>query len=148
MITIYTTNSCASCRKAKKWLVDYNIPYREINVMNTKIDRNDIVRMLTNAENGFEDIISKRSKVIMENNVDIDSMSFNELVDYIIDNPSILKRPIIIDSDKIQIGYNVDDIRIFIPSEIRKRFMCMNCTDCDYQRKLEEYMKELKKEGK
>ena len=32
MIQIYTTPSCASCRKAKKWFDQYNIPYSEKNV--------------------------------------------------------------------------------------------------------------------
>ena len=27
MIKIYTTPSCASCRKAKLWLEEHNIPY-------------------------------------------------------------------------------------------------------------------------
>ena len=32
MIQIYTTPSCASCRKAKKWFDQYNIPYSEKNI--------------------------------------------------------------------------------------------------------------------
>ena len=32
MIQIYTTPSCASCRKAKKWFDQYKIPYSEKNI--------------------------------------------------------------------------------------------------------------------
>lgn len=145
MVTIYTTNSCASCRKAKRWLQEYNINFREINITNTPITKDDIVKILENTENGFEDIISTRSKVIMNSNIDIDSMKFNELVDFIIDNPSVLKRPILIDTKKIQVGYNDEDIRVFIPREIRARFACQECGDCEYKQKLADHMDAIKK---
>lgn len=146
MLTIYTTNSCASCRKAKAWLKQYHIDFREINVMNSPITREDIVRMLKNTENGFEDIISKKSKVIMESGVDVESMTFNEVVEFIIHNPTVLKRPIIIDDTKVQIGYNDEEIRMFIPKMIREKFYCNDCSECEYQKKLEEYFASLKNE--
>ena len=42
-------------------------------------------------------ILFKRFKIIKENQVDIDDMSVNQLIHFIQENPSILKRPIIID---------------------------------------------------
>ena len=52
--------------------------------------------MLANSENGFDDIISTRSKVFKEKQLEPDTMTIQELVDFIIENPSVLKRPIII----------------------------------------------------
>jgi regulatory protein spx len=69
--------------------------------------------MLKNTENGFEDIISTRSKYLQENNIDIESLKYSELEQLIIDNPSILKRPIIVDDNKLQIGYNEEDIMFY-----------------------------------
>ena len=119
MILIYTTPSCASCRKAKKWFEKYNIPYSEKNIFSIKLGKEDIFRMLANSENGFEDIISTRSKVFKEKHLDPDNMSINELVNFIIDNPSVLKRPIIINETELQVGYNNEDITIFLPKELR-----------------------------
>ena len=119
MIQIYTTPSCASCRKAKKWFDQYKIPYSEKNIFSIKLCKDDIYKMLANSENGFEDIISTRSKVFKEKQLDPDSMSTQELVDFIIANPSILKRPIIIDDNELQVGYNNEDITIFLPKELR-----------------------------
>lgn len=136
MVTIYTTNSCASCKKACKFLNDNKIEYKEINMFKQPITRKDIINILENSENGFEDIISTRSKVIQENHIDIESMSFNELVDFIIKNPSILKRPIIIDDRRFQVGYDDDEITAFKPKELRDMFKCENCMDdsdnCSY----------------
>lgn len=125
MIQIYTTPSCASCRKAKKWFDQYNIPYSEKNIFSIKLSKEDIFRMLANSENGFEDIISTRSKVFKEKKLDPDSMSTSSLVDFIIENPSVLKRPIIINENELQVGYNNEDITIFLPRELRNR-ECFN----------------------
>ena len=100
MIQIYTTPSCASCRKAKKWFDQYKIPYSEKNIFSIKLSKEDIYKMLANSENGFEDIISTRSKIFKEKQLDPDSMSTQELVEFIIANPSVLKRPIIIDDNE------------------------------------------------
>lgn len=119
MIQIYTTPSCASCRKAKKWFDQYNIPYSEKNIFSIKLSKEDIFKMLANSENGFEDIISTRSKVFKEKKLNPDSMSVKELVEFIIENPSVLKRPIIINDNELQVGYNNEDITIFLPKELR-----------------------------
>lgn len=139
MIKIFTTPSCASCRKAKQWLDEHNIEYEEKNIFAFPITKEDIRLMLKNTENGFEDIISTRSKYIMENNVDIESMKFSELEQLIIENPSILKRPIIVEDNKLQIGYNEEDIRVFIPKELRKILMTLDCESCNYKEELKKY---------
>ena len=77
--------------------------------------------MLANSENGFDDIISTRSKVFKEKKLDPDGMSVGALIDFIIDNPSVLKRPIIINETELQVGYNNEDITIFLPKELRNR---------------------------
>ncbi len=133
MVTIYTTPSCSSCRKAKKWLKDFGIEFKEKNIFNVKLTKSDIFDILEYSENGFEDIISKRSTYFKENDLDLDDMKTSELVNLIIENPSILRRPILIDEGKMQVGFNSDEIRIFIPDEERQRLMqeldeiCLSC---------------------
>merc|ERR1711879_468118 len=103
--------------------------------------------MLKNTESGFEDIISTRSKVFQENNLDIEDMTMSELTNFIIENPSVLRRPIIIEDEKMQVGYNEDEIRTFIPKRLREIIMCTTCAqgdDCDYKNALDIYFKELR----
>ena len=92
--------------------------------------------MLANSENGFEDIISTKSKVFKETNINLNNFKIHELVDFIIEHPSILKRPIIVNDIDIQVGYNPDDITLFLPEELRNT-NCDICPseecDCDMQ---------------
>lgn len=119
MILLYTSPGCASCRKAKQWLKDNNLPFVEKNIFTTLLKEDEIKYLLQRTENGTEDIISTRSKVFQEMNVNLDDMNLNELVQFIRDNPSIMKRPIILNEKSLVIGYDDDEITSFVPSEVR-----------------------------
>jgi len=134
MITLYTSPSCASCRKAKKYFEDNKIPYRERNILTISLKDEEIKDLLEKTELGTDDIISTRSKVFKENNLKIEDMSINELIAFIKKNPSILKRPIMVDDYKMQVGYNNEEITAFLPRA--KRFiselhLCSDCEKCD-----------------
>ena len=43
----------------------------------------------------------------------MDDLSVSNLIDLISENPSLLRRPIILDNKRMQIGFNEDEIRAF-----------------------------------
>ena len=57
-------------------------------------------------------------------------IDYNELIKFIQDNPSVLKRPIMIDERRFQVGYNAEEIRVFIPRELRKLAECSRQEAC------------------
>ena len=112
MIVIYTSPGCVSCNKVRKWLKDHSLVYIEKNIFNTLLKREEIKYILSRCENGTDDIISKRSKIMIEGKIDIEQMTVEQLIDFIVENPSILKRPIIISEESFQVGYDADEIDI------------------------------------
>ena len=123
MITIYTVPSCSSCRKAKDWFNEWEIPFTEHDITKTPLEKEVLLDILYKAENGAEDIISTRSKLFKEKKVDFKTMTLTELVVFIQENPTVLKRPIIVDKRKIQVGYNAEEITVFIPREKREAYI-------------------------
>lgn len=119
MIVVYTSPGCASCRKVKNWLKDHELRYIEKNIFHTTLNESEIKHLLMRSENGTEDIISKRSKVIQENGIDVEEMTMNELVEFIQENPSVLKRPIVLNEKTFLVGYDEEEIGAFIPSNRR-----------------------------
>ena len=119
MLVVYTSPGCASCRKAKQWLKDHCVPFVEKNIFSTILNEGEIRFLLERSENGTDDIISKRSKIIRDSNLDIESMSVNELVRFIQNNPSVLKRPIIMDERRFQVGYEEEEMGVFEPATLR-----------------------------
>ena len=144
MIKIYTSPSCSSCRKVKKWFIEQNIPFIEKNIFVATLNEKELTDILCKSENGTDDIISKKSKIVKESGLDIDSMTVKELIAFIKVNPSVLKRPIMVDDHRIQVGYNPDEIRSFIPLARRlAEWACKNdscpqfntCGHCDIYKK-------------
>jgi len=88
--------------------------------------------ILQKSENGTTDIISTRSKIVMENNIDFEEMTISQLIAFILENPSILKRPLIVDDRRLQVGYNADEIRTFIPEAQRYAWRACNHRECEH----------------
>ncbi len=119
VVTLFTSPSCTSCRKAKAWLVENNIEFEERNIFSDPLTLEEIRNILSITEEGTEDIISFRSKTFQKLNIDIDTMSLQELYKVIQENPGMLRRPIIVDNKRLQVGYNEDEIRRFLPKSVR-----------------------------
>lgn len=121
MLKLYTTNSCTSCRKARRWLIEHDIPFEEKNFGTTPITLDELKNILILTEEGTEDIISIRSKVFQKLDTDINELPLHVLLELVKDNPGLLRRPIMIDEKRLQIGFNEDEIRCFLPRSVRKR---------------------------
>lgn len=119
MITLYTSPSCASCRKARNWLDIHNIPYVERNIIAEPLSVDEIKNILRVTEDGTEEIISQRSKTFKKLNIVLDELPLSQLLELIHQNPTLLRRPILIDEKKLQVGFNEDEIRRFLPRSIR-----------------------------
>jgi len=120
MINLYLSPGCTSCRKARAWLDSYGVAYEEHNILTQPMTSDDLKAILSKTENGTEDIISTRSKVFQKLNVDVDDLTINQLLVLISEHPSLLRRPIIMDDKRMQIGFNEDEIRAFLPRSYRQ----------------------------
>jgi regulatory protein spx len=150
MVFIYTTNRCSSCQKAKKWLELHNIKYQEKNLNNFELTESDIDLILSYEEIDFTNIISTRSKIFKEQKIDLFSMKIKQVKEFIIQNPGICKKPIICDNKSIVIGFNKEDIRIFMPKSLRKFIIQNNISikNQTYINKIRKYFIEQKKKIK
>jgi regulatory protein spx len=119
MVTLYTSPSCTSCRKAKSWLEEHEIPYTERNIFSEPLSIEEIKEILRMTEDGTDEIISTRSKTFQKLDVNLDNMPLQDLFELIKANPGLLRRPIIIDEKRLQVGYNEDEIRRFLPRRVR-----------------------------
>lgn len=113
--------SCASTRKAKKWLANHNIPFVYRDIIREPVNERELQSILRLTEDGTDDIISKRSNIYQELNLDLDTIPLKELYELVQKYPKLLRQPIIMDQRKIQIGFDKDNIRQFIPRADRTK---------------------------
>ncbi|MDD1515209.1 transcriptional regulator SpxA [Priestia megaterium] len=119
MVNLYLTPSCTSCRKAKAWLEKHHIDYIERNIISDPLTVNEIKSILRLTEDGTNDIISTQSKIFQELNINVESLSLNEFYNLIMKYPQMLRRPIIQDEKRLQVGYSEEEIRRFLPRKVR-----------------------------
>src|SRR5699024_5141403 len=118
MIKLYVSPSCTSCRKAKSWLEEHNLGYEEKNIYHEPLSKDEIKEILMLTDKGTVKNISYRSQDYQDMEVNIDTLSTNEFLNLFIEEPSLIRRPIIMDDRRLQIGYNEEEIRMFLPREI------------------------------
>ncbi len=116
MLTIYTSYNCASCKKSMQWLKDHGIAHEEYNFFSRDLTHEEVKNMLRFTTTGFEDIVSERSKIYIRYKEEIFNMKTSELIDFIIENPSILKRPILVDdvTETVKVGFNEEELNEYI----------------------------------
>ena len=78
-VTLFTSPSCTSCRKAKRWLQDNDIPFTEQNIFVQAPSVRQLKWILSLTENGTEETMWKRSKDYTKLNTDVDMMSVSIL---------------------------------------------------------------------
>ncbi|MFD1429405.1 transcriptional regulator Spx [Lacticaseibacillus mingshuiensis] len=119
MVTLYYAPSCTSCRKARAWLKAHKIPFVERNIVADPLTAAEIKGLLRMTENGTEELISVRSRTFHELGLDLDDMSMTALLDLLVQTPALIRRPIIADDKRLQVGFNEDEIRRFLPRKVR-----------------------------
>lgn len=119
MIKIYTVSSCTSCKKAKTWLTQHQLSYKEKNIGKDGITREELMAILSKTDNGVASIVSSKNRYAKSLGIDLEDLPLSEVVDIILENPRILKSPIMVDDKRLQVGYKEDDIRAFLPRSVR-----------------------------
>lgn len=122
MIRMYSRKTCNSSQKAINWLKEYK---QEVNILDIrKITRKDLLLLLYETDKGFNSIIknspttSKRNKKKIQQ---LEELTFNEGMDFLLKNSELLKTPLILEGNKVLVGYHVDEIRKFLPKTYRRQ---------------------------
>lgn len=119
MIVIYTSTSSLSCRNTVSWFRVRGIPFIERKLNKQPLTSDELKKILLLTCNGFDDIISTKSKHYRKIQKDFENYTFEEAVYLISNNSSLIKKPIIIEGKKIAIGYSEDKLLPFIPKNIK-----------------------------
>ena len=105
MLTVYGIRSCDTCRKARKFLDAHNIEFRFHDLREDGLDIQMLERWTERL--GWERLLNKQSltwRKIPE--VDRNDMTHDKALAAMIDNPTLVKRPVL-ESDKfIAVGFS------------------------------------------
>jgi arsenate reductase len=106
-IIFYSYLKCSTCRKAAKWLKSKNIEFQLIDI----VKEPPLVNYLNLAlEQYYEDkkkIFNTRGKAFKTLNLDIYGLSREEIIQLLLSDGKLIKRPFLIyEGKKVILGYN------------------------------------------
>ena len=100
MLKVFAQKSHVSCKKLLNWLDEQGFAYEKRYIDEVPLSDKELLTILSYTENGFEEILSSRSLKNQLNltESDIESFSVKQLVALMVKNPSIIKRPLVINA--------------------------------------------------
>ena len=104
---IYGISNCDTVKKAKNWLDSHNIDYQFHDFRTDGINK-DIINVWLNTV-AWDKILNKRST--SWRNLDASTqqaINATNVVDLLIENPTLIKRPVMDVNDIITVGFNSD----------------------------------------
>ena len=102
---IYYYPACGTCKKALKWLTDHNIEHK---LHDYRVDGLDTAFLeQAEAQFGWENLVNKRSTTWRNLNEDVKkTLSKSTALSVLAENPTLIKRPIILQEGKALIGFD------------------------------------------
>lgn len=124
MIKLYQVTSNTVTRQARMFLNKYDLDFKTYKVCKETFSFKDFCNILSLTDGGVYDLLSDRStyyKELRNKNFDFDSLKLSELHQLILEHPSLLKTPIILNMDdsKIVIGNNSEMMLKLVPKKLR-----------------------------
>ncbi len=104
-IEIYVHPTCSSCRNAQAWLDERHIPYERRDFFRDRFTRNELAGILASAGLTPRDVLSKRARAYLDLVGDRD-LSDVELLDLLVEEPTLLRRPLVISGVATVIGFD------------------------------------------
>ncbi len=107
----YTYPSCTSCRKAKKWLTTNAVDFKERHLFRETPNQDELLKLLSLTTEGLDEILATRSESYKNLQEDLNELPLSKVVQILIDEPKLLRRPILTDGKKLIVGYNPESLK-------------------------------------
>ncbi|MBT2645930.1 transcriptional regulator Spx [Bacillus sp. ISL-34] len=116
-LTFFSYPSCTSCRKTKKWLRANHVSFDERHLFR-ETPTAELKSILELTTEGHDEVLATRSEAYKDLQVNIDEMMLSNVIQLLTKEPKLLRRPILIDGEKLVIGHNVDALRNLVSQRL------------------------------
>lgn len=110
MITLYGIKNCDTVKKSRRWLENNFIDYKFHDFREDGLDKKKLTTWVKKL--GWEVIVNKRSTTwrnLSEKEKDISSNSL--AIKLLLENPTLIKRPVVQSKNKLFVGYKEDEFK-------------------------------------
>ena len=110
-LTFYWYPKCGTCRKAKKWLDDHQLSYKEIHIVENPPTREELQGFFQKSNLELKKFFNTSGLKYRELGIKdkIKSATDDELLDLLASDGMLIKRPIITDGEKLTVGFKEEE---------------------------------------
>jgi len=118
VINIYIYSSCTSCRKTESVLNESGVAFTSRDYFRDRFTREELASLLTTASLAPSNVLSRRSKVYGARRDEIDALADDTLLDLMVEEPTLLRRPILIGNGGVVVGHNAGKLADLISGSL------------------------------
>lgn len=104
-IELYVHPTCSSCRNAQAWLDERQVAYERRDYFRNRFSKEELASILSSAGLTPQEVLSRRARAYKELVGDSD-LTDDQLLDLMIDEPTLLRRPLVISGQHAVIGFD------------------------------------------
>ncbi|SFP50235.1 arsenate reductase family protein [Salibacterium halotolerans] len=107
-LTYYGYPPCGTCRKARNWLDENNVPYEEHHIVNDPPSREELKKLYEKSGLPLKKFFNTSGKKYRELGIKdkMKTADEDELLDLLASDGMLLKRPILTDGSSVTVGFN------------------------------------------
>ena len=106
-IIFYSYLKCSTCRKAAKWLDKNDLEYQLVDILEEPPLLDYLNLALEQYSADIKKIFNTRGKAFKTNNLDINSLSREEIIQLLLRDGKLIKRPFLVyEEKKVILGFN------------------------------------------
>ena len=107
MTTLYGIKNCDTIKKARRWLEENEVEYRFHDVRTDGISRSEIQDWLKTID--WETLLNRRGTTWRKLPESVrDNISKSSAIDIMLENPAIIKRPVLAHNNTLYLGFSTD----------------------------------------
>lgn len=108
MIKLYGIPNCDTIKKARKWLNDNGIEYEFHDYKKLGVPEKELKAWVKQL--GWETLLNKRGTTWRKLDDDVkDSVDEKAAIEIMLENPSIIKRPVLVNGKTLLVGFKADE---------------------------------------
>ncbi len=108
MIKLYGIPNCDTIKKARKWLTDNNLEYEFYDYKKQGVPEKELKSWIKQL--GWETLLNKRGTTWRKlDEATKDSVDEKSAIQIMLHNPSIIKRPVLVNEKTLLVGFKADE---------------------------------------
>lgn len=110
-LTFYWYPKCGTCRKAKKWLDEHQLSYKEVHIVENPPSHEELKELYQKSGLELKKFFNTSGQKYRELGIKdrLSTATEEELLDLLSSDGMLIKRPLLTDGSKVTVGYKEEE---------------------------------------